>query len=88
MEGKDLLVKGGLFFGVGSIGPDLRFAVYGLILMDQYHPCFQAAEHPPLDRRITPAEFWEVVAIAREEGIRRLDGEEWTESENKRRWSL
>lgn len=45
-------------------------------IMDQYRPCFQAAGHPPLDRRITRAEFREAVAIAREEGIRRLGGEE------------
>ncbi len=43
-------------------------------IMDQYRPCFKAAAHPPLDRRITVAEFEEAVAIAREEGIRRLDG--------------
>jgi putative pyruvate formate lyase activating enzyme len=43
-------------------------------IMDQYRPCFQAARHPPLDRRITPAEFEDAVAIARNEGLRRLDG--------------
>lgn len=43
-------------------------------IMDQYRPCFKAADHPPLDRRITPAEFNEAVDIAREEGLRRLDG--------------
>ncbi len=41
-------------------------------IMDQYHPCFKAAEHPPLDRRTTSAEFEEAVAIAREEGLRRF----------------
>ena len=43
-------------------------------VMDQYHPCFKASGYPPLNRRITDAEFAEAVAIAREEGIRRLDG--------------
>lgn len=43
-------------------------------LMDQYHPCHRAAEHPPLNRRMTRAEFDEAVAMAREEGLRRLDG--------------
>ncbi len=43
-------------------------------IMDQYHPCFRAAERPPLDRRVTAAEFEDAIAIAREEGIRRLDG--------------
>jgi putative pyruvate formate lyase activating enzyme len=43
-------------------------------IMDQYHPCFKAAGHPPLNRRITVDEFEEAVATARKEGIRRLDG--------------
>ncbi len=42
-------------------------------IMDQYRPCFRASA-PPMNRRITPAEFAEAVAIARGEGIRRLDG--------------
>ena len=42
-------------------------------IMNQYRPCFQASA-PPMNRRITPAEFEEAVAIAREEGLRRLDG--------------
>jgi putative pyruvate formate lyase activating enzyme len=42
-------------------------------IMDQYHPCHQASA-PPMNRRITPAEFQEAVAIARAEGLRRLDG--------------
>jgi putative pyruvate formate lyase activating enzyme len=45
-------------------------------IMDQYRPCFHASGNPPLDRRITRAEFREAVAIAREEGIHRLGGEE------------
>lgn len=43
-------------------------------LMDQYHPCYKAFEHPPMDRRITPAEFEEAVGLAREAGLRRLAG--------------
>ena len=43
-------------------------------IMDQYRPCFKAAGYPPLNRRITGSEFEEAVAIAREEGIRRLNG--------------
>ena len=39
-------------------------------IMDQYRPCFKAAEYPPMNRRITAGEFEEAVAIAREEGIR------------------
>ncbi|HKZ15941.1 MAG TPA: radical SAM protein [Geobacteraceae bacterium] len=43
-------------------------------IMDQYRPCYKAHEYPPLNRRITAAEFKEAVAIAREKGIHRLDG--------------
>ena len=43
-------------------------------LMNQYHPCYQAAKHTPLHRRITGAEFDEAVAMAQEEGLCRLDG--------------
>ena len=46
-------------------------------IMNQYHPCFKAAEYPPLNRRITMTEFNEAVEIAREEGIRRLGGQMW-----------
>jgi putative pyruvate formate lyase activating enzyme len=42
-------------------------------VMAQYHPCGEAMEHPPLDRRITHKEYEEALDIAREEGIRRLD---------------
>jgi putative pyruvate formate lyase activating enzyme len=43
-------------------------------IMDQYRPCYQAAEHPPLDRRITAPEFTDAVELARKAGLRRLDG--------------
>jgi len=42
-------------------------------IMDQYHPCYQAREHPPLDRRPTRQEFAEAVAMAQGEGLMRLD---------------
>jgi len=42
-------------------------------IMDQYHPCGNAAKYPPLDRRITHEEYEEALRAAREEGIRRLD---------------
>ncbi len=41
-------------------------------IMDQYHPCFKAFEYPPLDRRITPTEFEEALALARKAGLRRI----------------
>ena len=43
-------------------------------IMDQYYPCFKAPEHPPLNRRITRAEFFEAVEAARRHGIKRIDG--------------
>ncbi|MDP2167926.1 MAG: radical SAM protein [Thermodesulfovibrionales bacterium] len=43
-------------------------------IMDQYHPCFKAFEHPPLDRRITEGEYEEAVRAATEAGLRRIAG--------------
>ena len=43
-------------------------------IMDQYHPCYKAFDHPPLDRRITRKEFAEAINLAREAGLTRLDG--------------
>jgi putative pyruvate formate lyase activating enzyme len=45
-----------------------------LNIMDSYRPCFEAAEFPPSNRRIAREEFREAVAMAREEGLWRLDG--------------
>jgi putative pyruvate formate lyase activating enzyme len=42
--------------------------------MDQYRPCYRAAEHPPLDRRLTAAEYRAALAAARRAGLHRLDG--------------
>ena len=52
----------------GEISPETYVNI-----MDQYRPCFQASA-PPMNRRITPAEFQEALDMAREAGIRRLDG--------------
>jgi len=43
-------------------------------IMDQYRPCYQAGQHPPLDRRITAREFRDAVDCARKAGLLRLDG--------------
>lgn len=43
-------------------------------IMNQYHPCFKAFEHPPLDRRITAGEYEEAVKLALGAGLRRIDG--------------
>jgi len=43
-------------------------------IMDQYHPCFKASDHPPLNRRITAKEYTEALDIAIKAGIKRIDG--------------
>jgi putative pyruvate formate lyase activating enzyme len=45
-------------------------------IMDQYHPCGNAAKYPPLDRRISRDEYEDALSAAREEGISRLDRRE------------
>ena len=42
-------------------------------IMSQYRPWGEAMAHPPLNRRITAEEYEEALAMAREEGIHRLD---------------
>ena len=44
-----------------------------LNLMDQYHPCYRADEHPPLDRPLTAGEYRAALALAKRCGLRRLD---------------
>jgi len=43
-------------------------------IMDQYHPCFKAFEHPPLNRRITKNEYAEAIDFAIKAGLKRIDG--------------
>lgn len=43
-------------------------------VMDQYHPCFKASGHPPLDRRITTGEYEEAIKAALKAGLGRIDG--------------
>jgi putative pyruvate formate lyase activating enzyme len=43
-------------------------------IMDQYHPCFQASDHPPLNRRITHQEYADAVQAAIDAGLKRIDG--------------
>ena len=42
-------------------------------IMDQYRPCYRAAENPPLDRRPARAAYLEARARARQLGLHRLD---------------
>lgn len=43
-------------------------------IMDQYHPCFKAFEHPPLNRRLTRQEYADAVQMAMDAGLMRIDG--------------
>lgn len=43
-------------------------------IMDQYHPCFKAFDHSPLNRRITKSEYMEALKVAIEAGLTRIDG--------------
>nr|HID14755.1 radical SAM protein [Anaerolineae bacterium] len=45
-------------------------------IMDQYRPCYKAAELPPLDRPITRAEYEQALQQAREAGLHRFDKRE------------
>lgn len=45
-------------------------------IMDQYHPCGNIPPDSPLRRRITSEEFNRAIALAKEEGITRLDKRE------------
>ncbi len=44
-----------------------------LNLMDQYRPCYRAADNPPLDRPLSRAEYDRALTWAGELGMRRLD---------------
>lgn len=43
-------------------------------IMDQYHPCFKAFDHPPLNRGITSKELEEAIRLAIDAGLKRIDG--------------
>jgi len=44
-----------------------------LNLMDQYRPCYRAADYPELDRPITASEFHEALALTHRCGLWRVD---------------
>jgi putative pyruvate formate lyase activating enzyme len=44
-----------------------------LNVMAQYHPCYHAADYPPLSRPITGEEFSEAIELTRRYGLHRLD---------------
>ncbi|MGC8993737.1 MAG: radical SAM protein, partial [Candidatus Aenigmatarchaeota archaeon] len=41
-------------------------------IMDQYTPYYKAFEYPELSRRITSKEYFEVLQIAKELGLKRI----------------
>ncbi len=43
-------------------------------IMAQYYPAHKAAEHPPLNRRVTRKEIHQAVKAAHEAGLHRIDG--------------
>ncbi|KJU85218.1 pyruvate formate-lyase 1 activating enzyme [Candidatus Magnetobacterium bavaricum] len=45
-------------------------------IMDQYHPCFKAIEHPLLNRGLTGSEYYAVLEHAKSLGLTRLDKED------------
>ncbi len=42
-------------------------------LMDQYHPCYRAADYPPLDQPFSREEHWRAAETAQQFGLTRLD---------------
>jgi putative pyruvate formate lyase activating enzyme len=73
---RHLVLPGGLA-GTGEvvrfIADEISKDTY-INIMDQYHPCFKAFEHPPLDRRITREEYASAIRAALDAGLRRIDG--------------
>jgi putative pyruvate formate lyase activating enzyme len=43
-------------------------------IMDQYHPCYRAFDHPSLSRRITSEEYRNALDLAVNAGLKRIDG--------------
>ncbi len=55
-------------------------------IMDQYRPCGNADQYPPLDHGIAGDEYEEALRTAREEGVTRLDKQESRLRVNRRKW--
>ena len=73
---RHLVLPGGLAgtkelaqFIADEISPDTYMNI-----MDQYHPCDSAFKYPPLDRRLSKREYAEAVQLARDAGLKRIDG--------------
>jgi putative pyruvate formate lyase activating enzyme len=67
--------------GLAGTGAAMRFLAEEISprtfvnMMDQYRPCYRAADHAELARRPTQAELDEAVRLAREAGVTRFDPE-------------
>jgi len=73
---RHLVLPGGLAGterGVDFVAQEISLNTY-LNIMDQYHPCYKAYDHPPLNRRITGKEYDDAIAYAVKAGIKRIDG--------------
>ena len=66
--------------GIAGTGEVVRFIAEEISretyinIMDQYHPCFEASEYPPIGRRITGREYAEAIKMATRAGLTRIDG--------------
>ncbi len=47
-------------------------------IMDQYHPCGEAKDLPPLDRNLSPEEFGKALKLAKRAGLSRLDKKDFS----------
>jgi putative pyruvate formate lyase activating enzyme len=46
-------------------------------VMDQYRPCGEAKQCPPIDRRLTNDEYQAALKMAKDAGLQRLDERDW-----------
>ena len=51
-----------------------------LNIMSQYHPCYKAFDIPGLDRPLKDQEFNDAIDLARQQGLHRLDKEQFPQS--------
>lgn len=84
LDGQGLAVRGLLVRhlvmpgGLGEAGEIFGFlaglspAMY-VNVMDQYHPCYHAADYPPLDKPLAPEDFERARQAARANGLYRLE---------------
>jgi putative pyruvate formate lyase activating enzyme len=75
---RHLVLPGGLAGTAGTarfLADEISRDTY-INVMDQYRPCYKAAELPPLDRRTTRAEYDQALQQAREAGLHRFDKRE------------